>query len=330
MTKATAIAPANIAFIKYWGKADPPAGEAGDALRLPLNSSISMNLSACITTTTVEFSDSYSQDFVESLDQSESLRVSKHLDKMRARAGSTLYARVVTKNSFPKSAGVASSASGFAALTVAAAAALGLRLSEKELTTLARLGSGSACRSIPDGFVMWQRGKSSQTSYSYSLYPHDYWDLRDVLVIVEASKKKIATTEGMDKIRTSPFWNRRLRDMPDKIKMVKKALAAKNFRMLGEAIEEETINMHAVMMTQEPPLYYWNGVTMEIIRSVLSWREEGLKAYFTIDAGPNVHIICEAKDEEVVVKKARGITGVESIIVNIPAQRAHLVKEHLF
>lgn len=321
--KATAIAPANIAFIKYWGKAD-------DALRLPLNSSISMNLSACITTTTVEFSDSYSQDCVESLDKSESLRVCKHLDKIRARAASTLYAKVATKNSFPKSAGVASSASGFAALTVAAAAALGLDLSEKELSILARLGSGSACRSIPDGFVLWQKGASPSTSYAYSLFPRNYWELRDVLVIVETSGKKVGSTEGMDNIRTSPFCNRRLRDMPDKIKGMKKAFASKNFRTLGETIEEEAVNMHTVMMTQQPPLYYWNGVTMEIIRTVETWRSEGIPVYFTIDAGPNVHLICEAKNEDAVVKKAEALSGVTQIIVNKPARGAHLVETHLF
>lgn len=332
--KATALAPANIAFIKYWGKADPPTGEAGDALRLPLNSSISMNLSACTTTTTVEFSDRYKEDSIESTDgeflQKEVNRVTKHLDRLRERAQTNQRAKVLTKNSFPKSAGVASSASGFAALTVAGAKALDLALSDNDLTILARLGSGSACRSIPDGFVMWHRGKSSQTSYAYSLYPYDYWDLRDVLVVVEASNKKISTTEGMEKVRTSPFWNRRLRDMPDKIKTMKKALATKNFRLLGEIIEAEAVNMHAVMMTQRPPLFYWNGATMELIRAVQLWRAEGLPVYFTIDAGPNVHLICEVKDEDTVVQKVKNLSVLEQVIVNQPSRGAHVVQNHLF
>lgn len=334
--KKTAIAPANIAFIKYWGKAN-------EALRLPLNSSISMNLSGCTTITTVEFSPERQVDDITFLQSEDSplttkrrpryvcqSRISQHLDRLRQRAGTTLYAKVMTSNTFPSAAGIASSASGFAALTVAAAAALGLTLSEKELTTLARLGSGSACRSIPDGFVMWTKGNSSASSYAYSLYPPEYWELRDILVITKASQKKIPSAEGMEKIRTSPFWNRRLRDMPDKIKTVKKAFAVKNFRMLGETIEEETINMHTIMMTQKPPLYYWNGVTMEIIRAARIWRGEGLPVYFTIDAGPNVHLICEAKDEEVVVGKAREIVGIESIIINTPARGARLADEHLF
>lgn len=324
--KATAIAPANIAFIKYWGKDD-------SVLRLPLNSSISMNLSGCRTTTTVEFFDSYDKDVVKSVDEAfsdkEITRVSTHLDRLRAKAGNSKRAHVVTKNSFPKSAGVASSASGFAALTVAGAGALGLKLSEKELSILARLGSGSACRSIPDGFVEWVKGNSSQTSYARSFYPHDYWDVRDV-VVVESSQKEVGSTEGMDKIRTSPFWGRRLRDIPDRIKRVKKSLERRDLKMLGEVIEEDCVSMHAVAMTQKPPLFYWSGITAEIILAVREWREEGLSVYFTIDAGPNVHLICEARHEEVVVKKARTLSGVEQVIINKPARGARLVDTHLF
>lgn len=342
--KATAIAPANIAFIKYWGKADPPAGEAGDALRLPLNSSISMNLSACVTTTTVEFSPSYREDIVEFMDQkaltilsrsredcqSENLRVCNHLDSVRARAGSAWHARVVTKNSFPKGAGIASSASGFAALTVAAVEALGLTLSERELTIIARLGSGSACRSIPDGFVEWQKGKNSQTSYAYSLYPENHWDLRDIVVVVQKSQKKIGSTKGMDGVRTSPFYGRRLRDIPDRVKKIKLALKRRDIELLGEIMEEDCVNMHAVAMTQKPPIFYWNGTTMEIIRAVYDWRTQGIPVYFTIDAGPNVHLVCEAKDEKIVSKKVSEIIGVQQIIVNKPARGARLVDEHLF
>ncbi|MBI4065059.1 diphosphomevalonate decarboxylase [Candidatus Gottesmanbacteria bacterium] len=342
--KATAIAPANIAFIKYWGKAD-------NALRLPLNASISMNLSECTTTTTVEFSQDYTQDYIEFLfhetyknklehdfvgfdkkdfSEKEKQRVVKLLDRMKALVKSNLYAKVVTKNSFPKSAGVASSASGFAALTVASARALDLKLSEKELTALARIGSGSACRSIPDGFVMWMKGNTSRSSYAYSLYPQEHWDLRDILLVTDTSQKKIATTKGMDKIRTSPFWGRRLRDMPDKIKMVKKALAKKDFRMLGEVIEEEAINMHAVMMTQKPPLFYWNGVTMSSIQAVQKWRSEGIAVYFTIDAGPTVHLICEGKDEQMVLKRCTLLQGIKQIIVNKPSKGTQVVDDHLF
>lgn len=342
--KATAIAPANIAFIKYWGKSD-------DALRLPLNSSISMNLSNTYTTTTVEFSSLLKEDVIEfiNLDKSYQLkqlhdlvwsmdrfndgekeRVVSHIDRIRAITQSHLFAKVVTQNNFPTGVGIASSASGFAALTVAAIAALELNLSEKELTILARLGSGSACRSIPDGFVVWNKGNSSQTSYAHSLYPSSYWDLRDIIAVVETKEKEISTSRGMDKIRMSPFWKERIEAIPKKILQTKKALEEKNFTKLGELIEEDCLNMHHVMQTQDPPLYYWNDTTRVLMETVADWRKEGIPVYFTIDAGPNVHLICEAMNEQVVVKKLKEISAIKQIIINNPARGAHLTGKHLF
>ena len=192
------------------------------------------------------------------------------------------------------------------------------------------MGSGSACRSIPDGFVEWKKGIDSDSSYAYLLYPSTYWDLRDVLVIVDYRMKKISTTEGQTGVKTSPFWQTRVDGIPKKMIAAKAALKEKNFRVLGEIIEEDCINMHAVAMTQKPPIYYWNGTTMDIIRSVCDWRMQGIPVYFTIDAGPNVHLICEAKDEKIVSKKASEIIGVQQIIVNKPARGTQIVTEHLF
>lgn len=324
--KVTAIAPANIAFIKYWGKAD-------EALRLPLNSSISMNLSACVTTTTVEFSKKFSRDDVIFLEMLTTItrpryvcqRVTQHLDLLRERSGTKLYAKVVTSNTFPSAAGIASSASGFAALTVAAAEALGLTFSEKELTILARIGSGSACRSIPDGFVEWQKGKSSQTSFAHSLHPADYWDLRDIILVASTESKKTGSTEGMRKARTSPFFRKRLRGIPDRILEVKRAFTKKDIERLGVVMEEDCINMHAVAMTQRPPILYWNGMTMEIIHAVYDWRSHGVPVFFTIDAGPNIHLICEAKDEHIVVAKAKEAFSTLPLIINRVARGAHVV-----
>jgi len=351
--KATARAPANIALIKYWGKQN-------EELRLPLNSSISINLSNCHTITTVKFSPKYKQELVEIRDYSssersesrshwtssglssrqartvihvnfkEERRVVGHLERIRKLAKIHLKAKVVSKNSFPSSAGIAASASGFAALTLAATKAAGLSLSEKELSILARLGSGSACRSIPDGFVEWQQAKTSQESYAYSLCPPDYWDLRDIIAIVQKQEKKISSTKGMEKVFTSPFLKARLKEMKNKIEKIKKALKEKDFRLLGEVTEEEAINIHCVMMTQKPPLFYWSELTIKIIKAVCQWREKGLPIYFTIDAGSNVHLICQAKDEKEVVKKLKKINGVLDVIINKPAQGARLINEHLF
>ncbi len=301
--KATAQAPANIAFIKYWGKKDTEK-------RLPYNPSISMNLNGCTTTTIVEFSPDFDKDRVsEGFDKR---RILDHVDRLRNIAGSKEKVRVITKNNFPKSAGIASSASGFAALTVAAAAALGLTLTEKELTTLARLGSGSACRSIPDGFVKWEG------EYARSLYPHDYWDIRDILVIIDAKTKKISSSEGHDRVETSPYFQKRLRDIPGRIARVEAALKKKDFHALGEVIEEECLDMHHVMQTQDPPLFYWTDDTKKVIGEL---KRSGIPAYFTIDAGPNVHIICEAKDEKRVMKLFKNW----QTIVNKSTKGAHLI-----
>ncbi len=332
--KQTALAPANIAFIKYWGKADPPDDEAGDALRLPLNDSLSMNLSGAYTVTTVEFSETFVKDEVTLLDgtfsEKEIGRVVKGLDRIREKARSKEFARVVTKNTFPKGAGSAASASGFAALTVAGFAALGVKLSEKELTIVARTGSGSACRSIPDGFVEWVGGKTSAESYAYSLYPSTYWDIRDLLVIVDTKMKKTSSTEGMEAIRTSPYLATRLSAIPKRIDELKKAMEEKHFVRFGEIIEEDCLDMHHVMQTQVPPLMYWNDTTKQIMNAVATWRKAGLPVYFTIDAGPNVHLICEGKDEQRVLDMIKGVSGIEEIILNKPSKGAQIISEHLF
>jgi len=325
--KATAIAPANIAFIKYWGKAD-------SALRLPLNDSISMNLSGAYTTTTVEFSSAFSADSVELLEgefsQKEIARVVAGLDRIRQISGIRERARVVTENSFPKGAGSAASASGFAALTAAGFAAAEMVLSEKDLTVVARLGSGSACRSIPDGFVLWQKGNTSEDSYAYSLHPKSHWDLCDALVIVDSGMKKISTSDGMETVSTSPFLAKRLAAIPERIIRCKLALKDKNFTQLGEVMEEDCMDMHAVMQSQNPPCMYWNETTVAIMDAIKIWRSEGLPVYFTIDAGPNVHVIYEAIHEHEVAQKLATLSGVEKIIYNNVSSGAQRIDKHLF
>lgn len=307
--KATAVAPANIAFIKFWGKKDT-------ALRLPYNPSISMNLSSCTTTTTVEFLDDFKQDIVtEGFDKK---RIIAHIDRLRTVAGNRQKVRVTTKNSFPTSAGIASSASGFAALTVAAATALGLELSEKELTDLSRLGSGSASRSISPagGFVKWE------DSYAHSLYPPEYWDIRDIICIVDQSQKHVSSAVGHEGATTSPVFAKRLEAVSGRIERIEEALRTKNFTLFGEVTEEDCLDMHRVMQSQNPPLLYWNDATRKIMSDVIAWRKQGIPVYFTIDAGPNVHLICEGKDERRVTEK---IGNTYQIIVNKPARGAHII-----
>ncbi|MDP3982789.1 MAG: diphosphomevalonate decarboxylase [bacterium] len=325
--KATATAPANIAFIKYWGKKD-------EKLRLPETGSISMSLDKCLTTTTVEFADSHKADsFVldrEIVVGKEAARVFKQLDRLRSLAGSTSKAKVVSQNNFPKGTGIASSASGFAALTVATASALGLVLSEKELSIYARLGSGSACRSIPEGIVEWLEGDSNETSYAHSLYPVDYWNLRDVLAIVSSSEKKVGSSRGHTLGKKSIFHEARVKAVYKLILQIKEAIKDKDIHKMGEILEADCIYMHAVMMSSTPALFYWNAGTMNVIHKTIELRGQGIPVYFTIDAGPNVHLITEEKYVEQVSTAISKIQGVQSTIINKPAKGARITENHLF
>ncbi|MGD8744200.1 MAG: diphosphomevalonate decarboxylase [Candidatus Woesebacteria bacterium] len=320
--RASAKAPANIAFIKYWGKKD-----AG--LRIPMNNSVSMNLSNVYSTTQVVFNKSLTKDIIyidgRLVKAREKERVVKHLDRIRKRAGINNYSKVESNNNFPRGTGMASSASGFAALTLAATKAAGLKLSEKELSILARLASGSACRSIPDGFVEWVTAEKSENSFAKSIYPPSYWQICDIVAVVGLEIKKVSSTKGHTLVESSPFYKPRIEGMLSKVRKLKDALRKKDFTAFGEIVEAEAVNMHAVMMTSKPALYYWLPITLEIMRSVTVWRNKGLESYFTLDAGPNVHVICKKDDREKIRSKLLKYEQVKQVIINTPAKGALLV-----
>jgi diphosphomevalonate decarboxylase len=322
MNKITAKAPANIAFIKYWGK-------KSDKLRIPMNSSISMNLSDVYTITSACYGKGFKEDIVridgENVKGVEKERIVKFIDLVRSKTRIKEKVEIISRNNFPKGTGIASSASGFAALALALTRAVGLDLNKKELSILARLGSGSACRSIPDGFVEWKSGKTSDSSYAYTLFPPDYWNICDVIAIVGEKSKKVSSTQGHALTESSPFIKSRILGMNMKIREIKTALRKKDFTAFGQIIEEETFNMHAVMMTSNPPLIYWNPLTLKLILSIIEWRKEGLESYFTIDAGPNVHVICKNKDLNKIKGRLLKLKGVKNIIANKVAMGAHLL-----
>lgn len=324
--KSTAIANSNIALIKYWGKIN-------EKLRLPANSSISMNLDSLWTTTTVEFSKDLKKDriIINGIDNGdEANRVSKHIDLIRKLAGVTTKARVATKNNFPESVGIASSASGFAALTLAATAAAQIKIAKKELSILARLGSGSASRSIPSGFVEWKKGDSHQNSFAISLFEPNHWKIADIVAIVSDKPKNVGSTAGQKIAKASPFFKIRLKNIDKKINQIKKYIKQKNFARFGELIEAESMELHAIMMTSTPPLIYWHPETLKLMACVKSWRSEGLPIYFTIDAGPNLHLIVEDKNIPALLAKLKNICEVKKTIVNHPGGGARLIDRHLF
>ena len=336
--KATAEAPSNLAFVKYWGKKD-------SALRIPTNNSISMNLSNARTITSVQFDPGLAADQVilKGSDQVPGpgyvARVSKHLDRVREMAGDTTRAVVVTENTFPESVGIASSASGFAALSVAAAAAIGLALSEKELTILARLGSGSACRSIPSGFVEWEAGSDSQTSYARQIAPHDHWEISIITVIVTSQSKKISSTLGHELALASPYFKARMETLDARLQNVRRAILQKDFEHFGREIESEAISLHLIAMTSpyegaawNSGAYYWSPETLELILAVQEWRAKGLETYFTLDAGPTVHLLCRRADEGKIIAAVREVETSRpgrswQILRNHPALGASLIHQ---
>lgn len=325
--KATAQSCANIAFIKYWGRKD-------HALRLPLNGSISMNLDNATTTTTVAFDSALNTDEVQIAGAHTSpqatQRVSQQLDHVREMAGIHTRARVVSRNSFPMGAGIASSASAFAALTVAAVYAAGLDLDERALTILARLGSGSACRSIPAGFVEWYAANTSEGSFAEAIAPPGHWDLRDLIAIVQTEHKKVESTKGHELVDPSPFAAVRLAEAERALPIVREALLAREFDTFGLVTEDEAIRMHVVAMTAQPSVLYWSPETVRIIHAVRDWRAAGLPAYFTIDAGANVHVLCEGHHEDEVESRLQALEGVQDVIANRPGPATQLTNAHLF
>lgn len=312
MTTSTAQAFSNIAFIKYWGNRD-------NGLRLPVNGSISMNLDGLFSRTTVSFQPSL--PFDELIINGREVvgkgleRVSFILDLIREKAGIKMNAEVMSENNFPSGAGIASSAAAFAALALAGSRAAGLDLSERELSVLARRGSGSASRSIPGGFVEWQMGEGDEDSFAYSIAPPDHWNLVDCVAIVSSVHKKTGSTEGHAIAGTSPLQNARVADAPRRLEICRNAILKSDFEAFANIIEHDSDMMHSVMMTSNPPLMYWQSATVEIFHQVREWRAGGLPVGYTVDAGANVHVLCLGEYKTEVEKRLREIPGVKDVLV---------------
>jgi diphosphomevalonate decarboxylase len=319
---ATAQASPNIAFIKYWGNRD-------SALRLAVNGSISMNLDGLFTRTTVSFQPSLALDELvingRQVAGKGLERVAGILDLVRQAAGIAFRAEVVSENNFPTGAGIASSASAFAALALAATQASGLEWPESAISRLARLGSGSASRSIPSGFVEWNMGMGDEDSYAVSIAPPEHWDLADCVAIVSSGHKATGSTEGHALAPTSPLQGARVADAPRRLDLCRRAILERDFGALAAIIELDSDMMHAVMMTSQPQLFYWKPATLAVMEAVRSWRNDGLPVAYTIDAGPNVHVICPQAEMAQVAALMREIPGVLDVLQARAGGSARLV-----
>lgn len=318
MQKSTWLATPNIAVVKYWGKRDPK-------LNLPYNGSVSVTMDETVSTrTTVEFSASLSRDIFSlngiSARKDETLRVSRVLDAVRQVTGIRLHARVYSENNFPTAAGIASSASGFAALACAAADAAGMRAPSRQLSLFARMGSGSACRSVIGGFAEWKKGSKPDGSDSYAVQiaPASHWPhLRNVIAITDAGRKLIGSDLGMQlTVSGSALYRERVRKMPALIREMKSAILARNLPSFLSLSMKESSNLHAVMLDSTPPIMYLNDTSREIMRQVHSFNEEvgEIAAGYTFDAGPNAHVYTTEKNARKIERMLSEISGVKKTI----------------
>ena len=303
----------NIALVKYWGKRDA-------TLNTPAVGSISVTLDALHTDTRVTFVPGLAADeFWLAGSRGPVTRISHVLDLVRGRAASLGLpaaghsAIVSSTNNFPTGAGLASSASGFAALAVAAAGAAGLSLPTRELSILARHGSGSAARSIFGGFAEMHAGTAVDGSDAYAeeLQGREEWPLAVVVAITEHGEKSINSTIGMNESKaTSPFYPAWLDSADDDLDEMRAAIRDRDFNRLGELSEYNCLKLHALMLTTRPALIYWNAATVAAMHAVRARRAQGLPAYFPIDAGPQVKVLCLPGDAAAVQQAMALVPGV--------------------
>lgn len=320
----TAEAPSNIAFIKYWGARDLEGP-------VPFNRSLSMTLDRCRSVCSASPLAGGDADEIRWLDPASSDRpaarvkpppgfvdrTKRHLDRLREWSRQTAAPydrgfRIVTYNTFPTAAGIASSASGFTALTLAVTACMGFDLTPRTLSALSRgSGSGSAARSAYGGYVEWPAAESNS---AVQILDESSWELCDLVAVVEAGAKKVSSRDGHRRAESSPFFAPRLAVLDERLERVRAALHERDFEALGEAVEEEGIELHLIAMSSRPPVYYWAPGTIEVLAAVRGLRADGVLAYATMDAGANVHVICQPVDEEQVAARLSELGSVQEIL----------------
>ena len=334
--KSSAIAHSNIALIKYWGKSQ----QHDPQLNIPLNDTVSMTKHGITddilmqTHTTIEFSTEYQENVAIVEDQKiggqDLDRINRVVNHVKRLAEVDYKFKMVSQNDFPTQAGLASSASAFAALALAAVDALGLQFSRKEISKIARLGSGSAARSIHGGFVYCHSGNSHDTAYAEQICDRNCFNMNAVIAIVDTRKKEVTSDEGHQLAQTSPFNDIRIQQSQQQATEIRNLILEDDFDTVGQLAETNCLYMHAVMMTSQPSLFYWQPATLTIMKAIQRLRNEGLPCYFTIDAGPNVHCLCRSGSLLELQQIINQIEGVEQTILVKPAGDAYVTGEHLF
>jgi diphosphomevalonate decarboxylase len=330
VSTTTARACANIALVKYWGKRDA-------RLNLPAAGSLSLTLDALVTTTRVTFDAGLGADEME-LDgraaaPAELARASGFLDLVRAAAGIAARARVISRNEFPTASGLASSASGYAALAVAAAVAAGVELAPRALSVLARRGSGSAARSVFGGFVRMHAGHAADaggdSAYAEPIASPLTERVRIVIAVVGGGvAKPHGSRDAMEHTAaTSPLYRAWLELVPRDLAAAEAALAVGDLEALGAIAEGNALAMHASAIAARPALVYWQPATLAALAEVRALRAAGRAAWATIDAGPHVKVLTTAADAAAVAAAMRGVAGVTDVSISAAGGPAAIVTD---
>ncbi len=321
---AIAIAHPNIALIKYWGNRDPE-------WNIPSAGSLSMTLGEVFTRTKVTLDEKLEADrlLIDGQVASERAqrRVAAFLDRVRELSGRHGVCLIESENNFPQGVGIASSAAAFAALGVAISAVFDLPLDAISLSRLARLGSGSACRSIQGGFVEWLAGEDHHSSYAVQIALPDHWELTDCIAVVSREHKGVVSQEGHRLASTSPFQACRVETATERLAICRQAILNRDFEALASVVELDSNLMHAVMITSSPPLFYWEPPTLFLMQAVRQKRAEGYPLCYTIDAGPNVHILTLSEYALTVQAWVKGLPGVQEVILAPVGGDASLLDE---
>lgn len=320
----TARAHTNIALVKYWGKKDTK-------LIIPQNSSLSLTLDHFYTDTTVRFDKSLDHDvFLLDGRVQNSQKVNNFMDIIRRMANINFFARIDSFNHVPAAAGLASSASAFAALATAASKAAGLNFSKRDLSRLARRGSGSASRSIFGGFVEWKQGTSDQTSYAIPIDEKiNDWPIGMLVCIVNSRKKKISSRSGMQSVvETSPYYQGWVKAATEDLKTIKGAIQNRDFQLLGTITESNALRMHALNLSARPHFNYIEPASLAIMQEVERLRnQEHIDCYYTLDAGPNVKVLCMNEDAPYIQKDLASKFGQVSFAFTSPGNGVHLIEK---
>lgn len=292
----TATAHTNIALIKYWGKENVD-------LNIPTTSSLSMTLDKFYTRTSVEFNNSLTQDtLILNEKEVDPSRVHRFLNIFRSEVADFGSVLVISKNHVPTAAGLASSASSFAALTGAMSGLLDLNLMPTQMSRYARRGSGSASRSIFGNFAIWNKGEDEESSYAESFLNEDI-ELSMIVAEVSATSKKMSSTKGMQLAQLSPDYATWVERSAVQLKEMKAAILRSDIERVGLIAQENSLAMHDLNWNCPEPFDYFTDKTRELISFVDNCYKEGLLAFVTIDAGPNVKIITSRAQEKYILKR---------------------------